>query len=65
LISGRNGVYELLFSFSPPSSKAEFLRLLQTNESTGCEEGMIILPRQDENEAAQPIARMLPAYIMC
>jgi len=29
--------YELLFSFSSPSNKAEFLRLLRSNDETRCE----------------------------
>jgi hypothetical protein len=56
--------YELLFSFSSPANKAEFLRLFQSNDETRCEEDMILVPRQDEIEAAQPIARVLPADVM-
>jgi hypothetical protein len=56
--------YELLFSFPSPTNKAEFLNLLQSNDETRCEEDMILVPRQDEIEAAQPIARVLPADVM-
>ena len=56
--------YELLFSFSSPGNRAEFLSLLQSNDETRCEEDMILVPRQDEIEAAQPIARVLPADVM-
>jgi hypothetical protein len=56
--------YELLFSFSSPANKAEFLRLLQSNDETRCEGDMILVPRQDEIDAAQPIARVLPADVM-
>jgi hypothetical protein len=56
--------YELLFSFLSPAHKAEFLSLLQSNDETRCEEDMILVPRQDEIEAAQPIARVLPADVM-
>jgi hypothetical protein len=56
--------YELLFSFSSPAHKAEFLTLLQSNDETRCEEDMILVPQQDEIEAAQPIARVLPADVM-
>ncbi|HMH15295.1 MAG TPA: hypothetical protein VK578_19505 [Edaphobacter sp.] len=56
--------YELLFSFSSPANKAEFLRLLQSNHETRCEDDMIVVPRQDEIDAAQPIARVLPAGVM-
>jgi hypothetical protein len=64
LTSGRNGVYELLSSFSSLSNKAEFLSLLQPDDETRCEEDMIMVPRQGENKAAQPIARVLPANVM-
>jgi len=56
--------YELLFSFSSPANKAEFLRLFQSNEETRCEDDMILVPRQDEIDAAQPIALVLPADVM-
>ena len=56
--------YELLFSFSSSANKAEFLRLLQSNEETRCDDDMILVPRQDEIDAAQPIARVLPADVM-
>jgi hypothetical protein len=56
--------YELLFSFSSPANKAEFLRLFQANEETRCEDDMILVPRQDEINAAQPIALVLPADVM-
>jgi hypothetical protein len=55
--------YELLFSFSSPANKAEFLRLFQANEETRCEDDMILVPRQDEIDAAQPIALVLPADV--
>jgi len=60
----KTNAYELLFSFSGPANRAEFLRLLQSHEETRCEENMIMVPRQDEIEAAQPIARVLPADVM-
>jgi hypothetical protein len=56
--------YELLFSFSSPAKKAEFLSLLQSNDETRCEEDMILVPRQEEIEAAQPIAHVLPTDVM-
>ena len=57
-------VYELLFSFSSSENKAEFLRLLRSNDATDCEDDEILVPRQDEIEAAQPIARVLPEDVM-
>jgi hypothetical protein len=56
--------YELLFSFSSADNKAEFLRLLQSNEATEYEGEEILVPQQDEIVAAQPIARVLPADVM-
>ena len=56
--------YELLFSFSTPDNKAEFLRLLQSNDATACEDDEILVPRQTEIDAAQPIAHVLPADVM-
>lgn len=62
--SKRDEVYELLFSFNSAENKAEFLRLMQSNVATACEEEQIVVPRQDEIEAAQLIARVLPADVM-
>ncbi|WP_260706540.1 hypothetical protein [Edaphobacter flagellatus] len=56
--------YELLFSFSSPENKAEFLRLLKSNDATDCEDEEILVPNQAEIEAAQPIARVLPDDVM-
>jgi hypothetical protein len=60
----KEDAYELLFSFSSPANKAEFLRLLQSNDATACEEFEILVPDPSEIEAAQPIARVLPADVM-
>jgi hypothetical protein len=57
-------VYELLFSFSSPANKADFLRLLQANEATACGDEEILVPHPSEIEAAQPIARVLTADVM-
>ncbi|WP_035348843.1 hypothetical protein [Edaphobacter aggregans] len=57
-------IYELMFSFSSAENKAEFLRLLHSNDATDCEDNEILIPRQDEIEAAQPIARVLPEDVM-
>ena len=56
--------YELLFSFSSPKNKAEFLHLLQSNRKTEFEEEEILVPTRREIEAAQPIARVLPEDVM-
>jgi hypothetical protein len=56
--------YELLFSFSSPENKADFLRLLRSNDATDCGDDEILGPCQDEIEAAQPIARVLPEDVM-
>jgi hypothetical protein len=60
----KEDAYELLFSFSSPVNKAEFLRLLQSNDATACEEFEILVPDASEIQAAQPIARVLPADVM-
>ena len=57
-------VYELLFSFSSAENKVEFLHLLHSNDATDCEDNEILVPRQDEIEAAQPIGRVLPEDVM-
>ena len=56
--------YELLFSFSSPNNKAEFLHLLQSNRKTQFEDEEILVPTQREIEAAQPIALVLPEDVM-
>jgi hypothetical protein len=56
--------YELLFSFSSPYNKLEFLRLLRSNDATNYDDELILVPNQNEIEAAQPIARVLPEDIM-
>ena len=56
--------YELLFSFSSAENKKEFLRLLQANEATACEEEEIMIPRLDEIRDAEPIASVLPRDIL-
>jgi len=56
--------YELLFSFSSPANKTEFLRLLHSNDATDCEDDEILILRQNEIEAAQPMARVLPEDVM-
>jgi hypothetical protein len=56
--------YELLFSFDTPEHKAEFLRLLQSNEATACGEDEILIPHQNEIDAAQPLDKVLPSDVM-
>jgi hypothetical protein len=55
--------YELLFSFNSPKNKAEFLHLLRTSEVTSTEDELILIPDQDEINAAQPIASVLPEEV--
>ena len=55
--------YELLFSFNSPKNKAEFLRLLRTSEVTSTEDELILIPDQDEINAAQPLASVLPEAV--
>jgi hypothetical protein len=61
--SAKDGAYELLFSFNSTENRMEFLRLLQSNEATACQEEEILIPRQEEIDAAQPITRVLPADV--
>jgi hypothetical protein len=62
--SAEDKVYELLFSFDTPENKAEFLRLLQSNDATRCEDDEILVPQQKEIAAAGPIARVLPIDVL-
>ncbi len=52
--------YELLFSFNSAENKAQFLHLLMSNDETHCEDFEIMIPPQEEIDAAQPIAKVLP-----
>lgn len=56
--------YELLFSFSSPKNKAEFLHLLRSSRKTEFEEEEILVPTQREIEAAEPLGRVLPKDVM-
>ena len=56
--------YELLFSFSSPENKADFIELLRSNDATDCGDEEILVPPQEEILAAQPIARVLPEDVM-
>jgi hypothetical protein len=62
--SAKDNAYELLFSFDSPEHKAEFLRLLQSNDATRIEEEEILVPPQDEIDEAQPIAHVLPQDVL-
>lgn len=56
--------YDLLFSFNSAENKAEFMRLLNSNELSACDEEFIQVPPQDEIDAAQPIAKVLPEDVV-
>lgn len=60
----KEDVYELLFSFNSAANKARFLRLLQSNDATACEEDEIFVPHPSEIAAAQPIAKVLPEDVL-
>jgi hypothetical protein len=62
--SAKDNVYELLFSFDSPEHKTEFLHLLQSNDVTRTEDDEILVPRQDEIDAAQPITHVLPQDVL-
>jgi hypothetical protein len=42
----------------------EFLRLLDSNDATDCDDDDILIPCQNEIKAAQPFARVLPEDVM-
>jgi hypothetical protein len=56
--------YEFLFSFTSAENKAAFLRLLQANEATACEEEEILAPSPEEIREAEPIAKVLPLEVL-
>ena len=55
--------YELLFSFNSSENKAQFIDLLMSNDETHCEDFEIMIPPQEEIDAAQPIAKVLPGEV--
>ncbi len=55
--------YELLFSFDSSENKAQFMHLLMSNDETHCEDFEILVPPQEEIDAAQPIAKVLPGDV--
>lgn len=55
--------YEFLFSFNSPKNKAEFLCLLRSSEVASTEDEFILVPTQDEIDAAQPLASVLPEAV--
>lgn len=52
--------YKLLFSFTSPGNKSDFLRLLQLNDATAREEGEMMTPDPNEIQDAEPIENVLP-----
>jgi hypothetical protein len=56
--------YELLFSFNSAENKAEFFRLLNSNELSACDDEFIQVPPQNEIDEAQPIAKVLPEDVV-
>lgn len=55
--------YESLFSFNSSENKDEFLRLLRSNETTNCDDEMILVPIQKEIDDAQPLFKVLPREV--
>lgn len=60
------GAYELLFSFVSPESRAEFLKLLDSDEYLGgaYEGGEFGVPNANDIKAARPLAMVLPEDVM-
>jgi hypothetical protein len=57
--------YELLFSFSSPEGKQEFLRLLRSNDITEYDDELTpSVPTLEEIRDAQPIAAVLPEDVV-
>lgn len=55
--------YEILFSFNSSKNKADSLHLLRSSEVTSTEDEFILVPAQDEIDAAQPLASVLPEAV--
>jgi hypothetical protein len=54
--------YEILFSFSTPAAKAQFLEMVRSNDDLGTHyiETDLLRPTLDEIREARPIATVLP-----
>ena len=54
--------YEILFSFSTPAAKAQFLEMVRSNDELGNDyvETDLLRPTLDEIREARPIATVLP-----
>lgn len=60
------GAYELLFSFSTPEEKDQFLDLVRSNEDLGNDyiENDFMSPTTEEIRNARPLAAVLPEDVM-
>ena len=60
------GAYELLFSFSTPGSKDQFLNLVRSNENMGSDyiETDLMSPTTEEIRNARPLAVVLPEDVV-
>jgi hypothetical protein len=60
------GAYELLFSFSTPEEKDQFLDLVRSNEDLGDDyiENDFMSPTTEEIRNARPLAAVLPKDVM-
>ena len=52
--------YELLFSFSSPENKADFLRLLRSNDATDCGDEEILVPVRMRSKRPSPSRECCP-----
>jgi hypothetical protein len=59
-------VYELLFSFSSPEEKNQFLDLVRSNEEMGTDfiENDLMSPTTEEIRKARPLATVLPRDVL-
>jgi hypothetical protein len=60
------GAYELLFSFSTPGDKDQFLDLVRSNEDMGSDyiENDFMTPTNEEIRNARPLVAVLPEDIV-
>jgi hypothetical protein len=60
------GAYEILFSFSTPGDKGQFLDLVRSNEDMGSDyiENDFMLPTTEEIRNARPLVAVLPEDIV-
>jgi hypothetical protein len=66
LVNADADAYEILFSFSSPEEKRQFLNLIRTNEDLGNDyiENDFMLPTTEEIRNARPLQTILPEDVL-